>query len=168
MSSVAEALLFVAVISVGVVAIRNSRRTATLKRRVRDHAYEIERLEGTLLAFQRANRARELRARHTSPVLEPKLLAGRGEDLLLLDLFEGESPGTFLECGAYDGVRHSCTYTLAQLGWTGVLIEAIPEFADNARRHRKESVVIESAVSRRGSTGTADFTILPNTRIGGD
>lgn len=170
MITVADSVLLIAVIALGVLAIRNTKRTSVMKRRLSDHAFEITRLEKTILIFQRAARERELRSAHADRYVEskPKLLAGRGEDLLLLDLFEHEPPGTFLECGAYDGVRYSCTYALAQLGWKGVLVEAIPEFAEHARQHRPESVVVESGVSRRGAAGTATFTILSNETPGGD
>jgi FkbM family methyltransferase len=49
--------------------------------------------------------------------------------------------GTFLEVGGNDGYSQSNTYHLEKwLGWSGVLIEPIPELSARSRRVRKRSV----------------------------
>lgn len=46
----------------------------------------------------------------------------------------GDQPGYFVDVGAYDGIEHSNTYALEQLGWTGLCIEpAESPFADLSR-----------------------------------
>lgn len=47
------------------------------------------------------------------------------EEQIILDYFKGKT-GTFLDCGANDGVTFSNTYALSKLGWCGVLIEPSP------------------------------------------
>lgn len=67
-------------------------------------------------------------------------------DLWLAGYFRKRN-GVFLEAGANDGINQSNTALLAEeYGWTGVLIEPIPEIAELARRNRPESVVIQAAL----------------------
>lgn len=57
--------------------------------------------------------------------------------------------GSFVEVGAYDGESFSNTSCLGDLGWRGLLVEPIPEFAQLCRnRHAKNSGihVIECAI----------------------
>ncbi len=55
--------------------------------------------------------------------------------------------GVFVEAGAYDGYFSSNTYWLERFrGWTGVLIEPIPELAEHARRERPRSQVFQYAL----------------------
>ncbi len=53
------------------------------------------------------------------------------------ELFGGvKTRGTFVEVGAYDGDAFSNTSGLADLGWRGLYVEPVPEFADAcAHRH---------------------------------
>jgi FkbM family methyltransferase len=55
--------------------------------------------------------------------------------------------GRFVEAGAYDGYLQSNTYWFERFrGWTGVLIEPIPELADRARREWPRSRVFQCAL----------------------
>ena len=47
----------------------------------------------------------------------------------LEELFGRRTLGTYVECGAYDGHSFGLTSALADLGWRGVEIEPVPEFA---------------------------------------
>jgi len=63
----------------------------------------------------------------------------------IFELFLGKrEDGLFLEIGANDGVSCSNTWGLAARGWTGFLVEAIPDFAAacvlNHKEHGKVSV----------------------------
>jgi len=52
------------------------------------------------------------------------------EELLIRDFFQDRRGGVFLDVGAYDPVTYSNTYRLEHdLGWRGVAIDAIVEFA---------------------------------------
>jgi len=55
--------------------------------------------------------------------------------------------GVFVEAGANDGFRQSNTYYLERCrGWTGVLIEPIPDLAAQCRKRRTRSRVFQCAL----------------------
>jgi len=55
--------------------------------------------------------------------------------------------GFFIEAGANDGYSQSNTYYLEKfLGWTGILVEGIPELYHSCRRLRKKSAVHHCAL----------------------
>jgi FkbM family methyltransferase len=55
--------------------------------------------------------------------------------------------GTFVEAGAHDGFTQSNTYYLERhRGWSGVLVEAVPELAARCRRRRPHSTVAGCAL----------------------
>ena len=59
--------------------------------------------------------------------------------------------GVYVEAGAYDGYFQSSTYWLERFrGWTGVLVEPVPELARATRRERPRSRVVECALVPRG------------------
>jgi FkbM family methyltransferase len=80
----------------------------------------------------------------------------RGLDAIYNAAFGSLKHGTFVEIGAYDGQFVSNTCFLADLGWRGVYVEPIPEFAGAcAKRHRGNPgvTVVNTAVgSAAGST----------------
>lgn len=80
-----------------------------------------------------------------------------GEDLLLYNLFEGKPDGFFIEVGAYDGYTYAVTYAFECMGWTGLLVEPIPERFEACRARRPGARVEHAALSKRGSSGTASF-----------
>lgn len=73
----------------------------------------------------------------------------RGLPALYEMMLGRKSDGTFVEFGAYDGSTVSNTCGLADLGWRGVYIEPVPQFAQLCRqRHQNNAkvTVVESAV----------------------
>lgn len=57
--------------------------------------------------------------------------------------------GFFVEVGAFDGVFASNTWGLAEKGWSGLLIEPIPDFAEKCRLNHKahpKVTVVEVAI----------------------
>ncbi|WP_296584374.1 FkbM family methyltransferase [Xanthobacter sp.] len=62
------------------------------------------------------------------------------EERGLTSRFLGPS-GIFVEVGAYDPVFQSQTLHLELIGWRGLLVEPVPEFAENLRRARQAQVV---------------------------
>jgi len=55
--------------------------------------------------------------------------------------------GFFIECGANNGLRYSNTYWFERFrGWRGILIEALPDLADQCRRNRPNATVINAAL----------------------
>jgi FkbM family methyltransferase len=58
-----------------------------------------------------------------------------------------ERDGVFVEAGGYDGYLGSNTYWFERFrGWTGVLIEPLPELAELAKRERPRSQVVQCAL----------------------
>src|SRR5690349_2843700 len=58
-----------------------------------------------------------------------------------------ERDGVFLEAGAFDGFWGSNTYWFERFrGWSGVLVEPIPQFAALARKERPRSRVFQCAL----------------------
>jgi FkbM family methyltransferase len=70
-------------------------------------------------------------------------------------LFGRRNTGYFVEVGAYDGESYSNTSCLADVGWSGLYIEANAEFAARCQvRHKNNSgvdVVVAAASDREGS-----------------
>jgi len=54
--------------------------------------------------------------------------------------------GTFVDVGALDGIRHSNTAELENAGWTGICIEAHPDYAQLLKQNRPKSHCIHCAV----------------------
>jgi FkbM family methyltransferase len=62
----------------------------------------------------------------------------------LYRLYFGERhDGLFVEVGAYDGVSFSNSSCLADAGWSGILIEPIPAFAELCRERYRDNERIE-------------------------
>ena len=83
-----------------------------------------------------------------------------GEDALLWDLRDRER-GFFVEAGAYDGYTFSVSYLFECIGWTGVLVEPLPDRAAECSARRTSSRVVTAALSRPGSPVTATFKRVP-------
>jgi FkbM family methyltransferase len=64
-----------------------------------------------------------------------------------LEAYLPERNGVFVEAGAFDGFLQSNTYYFERLkGWTGLLVEPVPELAVAARRERPRSQVVQAAL----------------------
>lgn len=80
-----------------------------------------------------------------------------GEDVLLWNFFERKTSGFYVDVGAHDGVFFSNTYFFEAIGWSGVLVEGVPEFARSAATSRPHSRVVHAAAGKR--SGIAKFTV---------
>lgn len=134
-------------------------RLRTLRRRLDRLRRTTRDLESAVMKSWLAARAAHLPGRRASP--RPLELRSQfGEDAFLLDLFQDQESGFFIEVGAFDGFTLSVTYAFETLGWTGVLIEPLPHRAEECRRRRPASRVVHAALSRRGSPPTTTFIML--------
>ncbi|HEX3053271.1 MAG TPA: FkbM family methyltransferase [Aggregatilineaceae bacterium] len=91
-----------------------------------------------------------------------------GEDFLLWQLFKDQAaPGYFVEVGALDGTRFSNTYSFEREGWTGICVEAHPDYIPLIKRNRPNSICVWAAAgdhdgeitfytNSRGSLSTLD------------
>jgi FkbM family methyltransferase len=62
----------------------------------------------------------------------------------------GDSTGTFLDIGAYDGITFSNTYELVKRGWTGVMVEASPrtfiKLQDNVEEYKNKLTLVNACI----------------------
>lgn len=101
-----------------------------------------------------------LRDRGGTPRMPIDFRSQYGEDALIWSLFDGKTDGFFIEVGAFDGYHYSTSYGLEAAGWTGLLIEAIPERYEQCAARRPGARVVNAALGKRGSAGTATFTVV--------
>lgn len=82
-----------------------------------------------------------------------------GEDLVVWELLEAQTSGFYIEVGAFDGRSFSVSAFLDDMGWDGVLIEAIPEMAEKCKANRPHARVQHAALTRPGAPAELDLTI---------
>ena len=82
------------------------------------------------------------------------------EKRAIRDFFQNTTTGVFVEVGANEPtVPESQTWHLEQTGWTGILIEPIPELANKARLTRPNSKIWQVACTSSAGEGTVEFLI---------
>ncbi|MFI4898404.1 MAG: FkbM family methyltransferase [Phycisphaerales bacterium JB059] len=152
--------LLATLLAVGALALALSerKRSASLRRRQRRLTARVGFLEALLRPAWEDRVRRDLDRDGVRPRLPVHCRAQHAEDILLYELFEGAREGFFIEVGAYDGFSHATTYLLESIGWSGLLVEALPERAEQARRCRPASHVVHAALGKRGSSGTTTLT----------
>lgn len=126
------------------LAALSDRRSRRLRKRGERASVEVQRELARLRWAVRECLNVGLRTRAAPPASRVVSHAAAMEDLFAL-ICLGDGPGTYLEVGAYDGLWHSNTALLEQLGWSGVLIEPIPSRAEECRRNRPGSLVVQAA-----------------------
>jgi len=79
--------------------------------------------------------------------------------------------GTFIEAGGNDGLSQSNTYWFERFrGWRGILIEAVPDQANQCRRNRPRAEVINAALVASEATKSVPIkaarlmAFIPGTR----
>jgi FkbM family methyltransferase len=91
----------------------------------------------------------------------------RGLDAIYNAAFGNSKHGVFVEVGAYDRQFVSNTCFLADLGWRGVYVEPIPEFAAAcAKRHQRnpDVTVVNAAVGSEAGTTELHLAGVLSTR----
>jgi hypothetical protein len=81
------------------------------------------------------------------------------ENLLTWEFFKFRTEGYFVEVGANDPKAGSQTWLLERVGWTGLLIEPLPDKFDILREERPKSQVLQVAVSAPEKIGEQLFYI---------
>ncbi len=84
-----------------------------------------------------------------------------GEDFLISLMFSDVPVGTFVEIGCIDGRRFSNTLALEEQGWSGLCVEAHPDYIEALRTNRPASAVVHCAV---GSENAESVTFYANAR----
>jgi FkbM family methyltransferase len=69
-----------------------------------------------------------------------KLYSQHDEEVIIRDFFQDRREGFFLDVGCAWPKKNSNTYYLeSELGWSGIGVDALPEFAEDWRRKRPKS-----------------------------
>jgi FkbM family methyltransferase len=135
-----------------------------LQRFLQESHNRQRKFELRLLGMQQSIAALEadaiLRATGRSPRMLVEFTAQYGEDMFAWKLLGRSTSGFFIEGGAFDGYHFSTTYALEAMGWTGLLVEAIPDRSRECAARRLHSRVVNAALSSSGATGDADFWIV--------
>lgn len=156
-----DTVLTILIALVGVAVIVLARQSRLMRRRQRDTTARLRTLESELLRARRALAAERvttsLARAGIAPPLPVRFTAEWGEDLFLFDLL-GPGPGYYIEAGAFDGVTLSVTYPFEAMGWTGLLVEPLPEHAARAAASRPNSRVVNAALGPPGGPPTVTFT----------
>jgi len=87
-------------------------------------------------------------------------LVDHRSSLFLFDLFEGATTGRCVEVGAFDGLTYAVTYAFDAIGWDATLVEPVPSLWERAGANRPHARVVNAALSRAGSSGTATMRHL--------
>jgi len=161
-----ETVLAILLAALAVAVVVLARQTRLMRRRQRETTTRLRTLESELLRARRgvaADRVIASLARAgVAPRLPVKFTAEWGEDLFLFDLLgplvEGGGPGYYIEAGAFDGVTLSVTYPFEAMGWTGLLVEPLPEHAARCAAARPNSRVVNAALGAPGGPATVTFT----------
>jgi FkbM family methyltransferase len=74
-------------------------------------------------------------------------------------VFGDDHIGTFVEIGAYDGLTYSNTYGLAEMGWRGLYVEAVPEYCGSCRHNHADYENIDVVCACVGSGEDATLYI---------
>ncbi|MDX2146548.1 MAG: FkbM family methyltransferase [Planctomycetota bacterium] len=159
--SIIAGVLALAAIVLGVVAHVRHRRIAHRVRTLRDDLRqthgELVTARRELYAWRAAMAIREPSSH--SMAHAPFLRSQFGEDAFLLDLFAFAPRGFFIEAGAYDGVRLSATKVFEDMGWSGLLVEPLPERFEQCRQNRPRSRVVRAALGGPGAKGSTSFQV---------
>jgi FkbM family methyltransferase len=84
----------------------------------------------------------------------------RGLDAIYNAAFGHLKNGVFVEVGAYDGQAFSNTCFLADLGWRGVYVEPIPDYAAACtERHRRNPAVTVVNTAVGGAAGSTELHV---------
>jgi FkbM family methyltransferase len=82
-----------------------------------------------------------------------------GEDIAVWEFFGRKADGVFLEAGANHPQTLSQTYFLETKGWSGVLVEPVPECCDLLRAGRPRSQVFPNALGAPAQRGKLTLRI---------
>lgn len=91
----------------------------------------------------------------------PKFYSQRNEELIIRDFFYDRRNGFFVDVGASHYKDFSTTYYLEKvLGWTGIAVDAGPDYAPLYRKHRKNTRFFCFFVADK-SDALVDFFMSP-------
>jgi len=94
------------------------------------------------------------------PGPEKKLYSQGNEELLIRDFFGDRRDGFFLDVGCSEPVDYTTTYYLEKhLGWSGIGIDALPDYAEAYRQTRPRTVFENYLVTDHSGTTEAFYKV---------
>ena len=82
-----------------------------------------------------------------------KLYSQGNEELVIRDFFQDRRGGVFVDVGCSHYERHSTTYYLEKhLGWSGIGLDAIPDYASDYAAHRPRTTFENYIVTNTSGT----------------
>ena len=153
--------LILNVVCTAYIAFAFRRRHRLLFNQMLEFQDAVTRLADPLRVEQRLS-AIQYNRTTTDSSLPVRFTAQSGEDILIYDFFKDAPVGFFVEAGAYDGVTFSNTYLLEALGWKGLLVEPLRDYARLCELNRPSSIVRQVALGPEGATGELEFTCAEN------
>ena len=88
------------------------------------------------------------------------------EEWIVRDFFNDKRDGVFLDVGASHYRDESNTFALeTQLGWSGVAVDALPQFAGGYVEHRPRTTFITAFVSDKADAEATLFIGTDNTEV---
>lgn len=88
----------------------------------------------------------------------PVFRSQAGEDCVIWELLDRQTRGFYVEVGAFDGKSFSVSYAFDAMGWDGLLIEAIPQRAEQCKANRPDARVVHAALGEHHG-GTVKFHV---------
>ncbi len=90
-----------------------------------------------------------------------KLYSQYNEELIIRDFFNDRSNGVFLDVGCADYKDMSTTYYLEQhLGWAGIAVDALAEYADAYLKYRPKTRFFRFIVTDHSANNEPFFALL--------
>ncbi|MCC5788780.1 MAG: FkbM family methyltransferase [Opitutales bacterium] len=90
-----------------------------------------------------------------------KYFGQKGDDFVIWSLFSDGFKGYFVDVGAFDGIHLSNTYSFELAGWTGVCVEANPDYFPLLEKNRPASRTIHAACVSDTSQARVEFLSEP-------
>ena len=82
------------------------------------------------------------------PILwEKSTFAQAGEDIIIFDLLNRKSAGTYIDIGCHHPFRNSNTYLLYKMGWSGICIDPAPGIKEFFSIWRPRDLFLNVAIS---------------------
>lgn len=83
----------------------------------------------------------------------------KNEQRLIKSFFNDKPAGYYVDVGANEPIKESQTFHLENLGWRGLLIEALPYYANLLRKQRKGKVIQYAASSPKNHNKKLKFIV---------
>lgn len=145
-------VVMIAVVALAYIVWRKNRGTWSEIFRLRR---ELVSMQAEIVAARKEAAIASIREETRLPL---KMPSQNGEDVVLWNFFDRKRSGFFVDVGAYDGVGFSNSYFFEAIGWTGVLVEAVPDLYQAAVAARPHSRVVHAAAGNR--SGSVKLTVV--------